>query len=71
MLINVLVHSNSSQEKVEKTSDKSYEVWIKEKPVDGKANLKLIKIIKKYFRAKKVEIKSGFTSRKKLVEVEM
>ena len=68
MKIKVKVHPNSSQEKVVKISDKEYEVWIKEKPVDGKANASLEKILKKYF-GKPAKIISGFTSRKKIVEV--
>ena len=68
MKIKVKVHPNSSQEKVVKISDKEYEVWIKEKPVDGKANGFLEKFLKKYFK-KEVKIVSGFTGRKKTVEV--
>ena len=68
MKIKIKVKPNSSQEKIEKISGDEYEVWIKEKPIDGKANIKLVKILKKYF-GRKVEIKSGFTSRKKIVEM--
>ena len=45
-----------------------YEVWIKEKPLDNKANLELVKILKKHFK-KDVKVKSGFTSRNKIVEM--
>jgi uncharacterized protein (TIGR00251 family) len=58
-----------TKEKIEKFPDNNYEVWIKEKPIDGKANEELIKILKKYFK-KDVKIVSGFTSRNKIVEVE-
>ena len=61
MKIKIKLHPNSSQEKIEKISDEDYEVWIKEKPIDGKANVELCKILKKYF-GKPVKIKSGFTS---------
>ncbi|MBU4308669.1 MAG: DUF167 domain-containing protein, partial [Nanoarchaeota archaeon] len=44
------------------------EVWLKKKPVEGKANLELLKTLKKYF-GKQVEIVSGFKSQKKIVEV--
>ena len=43
-------------------------IWLKEKAVDGKANLMLVKILKKYFGCD-VKIKSGFTSRIKVVEI--
>lgn len=68
MKIKVKLHPHSSQEKIEEIDDKSYEVWIKEKPVDGKANEHLEKILKKYFK-KKVKIMSGFSARRKTVEV--
>ncbi len=68
MKIKIKLHPNSSQEKIEKISDEDYEVWIKEKPIDGKANVELCKILKKYF-GKSIKIKSGFTSRNKIVEI--
>ncbi len=67
MKLNVKVHPNSSQEKIEETL-LGLEVWIKEKPIDGKANDSLIKILKKYL-GKEVKIKSGFSSRNKIIEV--
>jgi len=69
MKLFVKLHPNSSQEKVVKLGEKNYEVWINEKPVDGKANNYLEKFLKKYF-GKPVKIISGFTNRKKVVEVE-
>ena len=68
MKLSIRLHPNSSQEKIVKISETDFEVWIKEKPVDGKANEYLEKFLKKYF-GKPVEIVSGFTSRKKIVEV--
>ncbi len=69
MKIKIKLHPNSSQEKIEKISDDNYGVWLKEKPLDGKANIELCKILKRYF-GKSVKIKSGFTSRNKIIEVE-
>jgi len=68
MKVKVKLHPSSSQERIKKINDKEYEVWLKEKPVENKANEKLIKILKKYFK-KQVKIKSGLTSRNKIVEV--
>ena len=68
MKIKVKLHPNSSQEKIEKLGEDKYEVWLKEKPVDNKANEKLIKVLKKYFK-KQVKIKLGLTSRNKIIEV--
>lgn len=68
MKIKIKVHTSSSQEKVEKIDNNYYEIWIKEKPVDNKANLKLMKLLKKYFK-KDIKIVSGFSSKSKVVEV--
>ena len=64
MKISIKLHPNSSQEKInEIEKNKSYEVWIKEKPIDGKANEELIKVLKKIFQ-KICEIVSGFNFQK-------
>lgn len=66
--IKVKLHPNSSQEKIVENDEKFYEVWLKEKALDNKANKALEKKLKKYF-GKSVKIISGFTSRIKYVEV--
>ncbi|PIO08455.1 hypothetical protein COU59_01570 [Candidatus Pacearchaeota archaeon CG10_big_fil_rev_8_21_14_0_10_34_12] len=68
MKISVKVHPNSSQEKIKKINEKVYEMWIKEKPMDGKANAILTKLLKKYFNSE-VKLVSGFNSRNKILEV--
>lgn len=69
MKISIKIHPNSSQEKIERIGDKEYEIWIKEKAEKNKANIELIKLLKRYFK-KPVKINSGFSSRNKIVEVE-
>jgi uncharacterized protein (TIGR00251 family) len=61
------VHPNSSREKIIELED-GYEVWLKEKAIDGKANLKLIKLFKKEL-GKDIRIKSGFNSRNKVITI--
>ena len=68
MRIKLKVHANSSQEKLIKLSGTEYELWIKEKPVDGKANDEIVKILKKYF-GKPIKIVSGFSSKIKIIEL--
>lgn len=65
--IKVRTHPNSSQEKVKETLD-GLEVWLKEKPIDGKANDSLVKILKHHFQ-NEVKIISGFSSRNKIIEI--
>ena len=67
MKYKVKVHPNSSKEEIVK-KEEIYEIWIKEKPIQGKVNTKLLKILKKYFK-KPVKIVSGFTSRNKIIEL--
>jgi len=68
MKINIRLHPNSSQEKIEKISEQEYEVWIKEKPIDGKANAYLEKYLKKYF-GKQVKVVKGLKSREKIIKI--
>ena len=69
MKIHIKLHPSSSQEKIQEIEkDKEYEVWIKEKPIDGKANEELVKILKKYFK-KQVRVVHGLKSREKIVEI--
>ena len=68
MNIKIKLHPNSSQENIKRIDDLNYEIWIKEKPIDNKTNIKLIKLLKKHF-GKDVRVKSGFTSRNKIIEL--
>ena len=63
----IKIHPNSFKEEIREIDGDNYEVWLKEKPVDNKANIKLVKLMKKYL-GREVRIKSGFTSRIKIVE---
>ena len=67
MKIKVKVKTTSGQQEVEKVGEE-YVVKLKSPPENNKANLELVKVLKKYFK-KEIKIKSGFTSRKKIVEV--
>jgi len=68
MKIKVKVHSGSSQEKINKLNRTEYEVWLKKRPVEGKANLEMIKLLKKYFKCREIKIISGFSSKNKILE---
>lgn len=68
MKLKIKLHPNSSREKIEKINGDSLEVWIKEKPIDGKANVALEKFLKKYFN-KPVKVVKGLKSKNKVVEI--
>ncbi len=67
MKIKVNVHPKSGRQSVIK-AEKDYSVYLKSAAEDNKANIELIKLLKKHF-GRNIEIKSGFKSRKKTIEV--
>ena len=77
MIIKVRVKPHAGEQSVEKVQlpgfDKEegevYFVKLKSMPDEGRANLELVKVLKNYFK-KPVKIKSGFTSKNKIVEVD-
>ncbi|MGI2904274.1 DUF167 domain-containing protein [Tolypothrix sp. VBCCA 56010] len=68
----VKVKPNSKQQKIEEQPDGSLTVHLKSPPVDGKANEELIKLLSDKFDVPKsyITIKSGLSSRQKLVEID-
>lgn len=69
MKIKVKIHPNSSREEVVQIKPGEFEVWVKETPLENKANMALEKILKKHFN-KECKIVFGFKSRKKIVEIQ-
>ena len=69
----VKVKPNSKQQKIIEELDGSLTVHLKSPPVNGKANQELIKILAKKFNIPKsdVIIKSGLSSRHKLIEIDV
>lgn len=68
----VKVKPNSRQQKIEEETDGSLTVHLKSPPVDGKANEELIQILAKKFHVptSSIRIKSGLSSKNKLVEID-
>ncbi|MBD2538978.1 DUF167 domain-containing protein [Coleofasciculus sp. FACHB-SPT36] len=68
----VKVKPNSKNQRIEEAEDGSLTVHLKSPPVDGKANEELIQILSKKFNVSKLRIfiKSGLSSRNKLVEID-
>lgn len=63
----VIVKTGAKENKIEEGAE--LKVYLRSRPVEGKANLELIKFLSKHF-GRKVKIVSGFTSKKKLLEFE-
>lgn len=71
MKISVKVKANTSQERIEKIDDTNFIIWIREKPVEGKANEAVRKALAEYFGATKSRITliKGQTSKQKIFEI--
>ncbi|MEL6461005.1 MAG: DUF167 domain-containing protein [Cyanobacteria bacterium J06621_15] len=72
MQINVKVKPNSKQQKIIEEENGTLTIRLKSPPVDGKANEELIKILSKKYSVPKsyIRIKSGISSRQKLIEID-
>jgi uncharacterized protein (TIGR00251 family) len=70
-LYRIKVKPNSKQQQITEEADGSLTIRLKSPPVDGKANAELIKLLADKFEVPKsaIMIKSGVSSRNKLVEV--
>lgn len=70
-LYRIKVKPNSKQQQIIEEPDGSLTIRLKSPPVDGKANAELIKLLAEKFEVRKsaIVIKSGVSSRNKLVEV--
>jgi uncharacterized protein (TIGR00251 family) len=71
MKISVKVKPNSKQQKIEAITEDNFVIHLKSPPVDGKANKELIEILATKFKVTKsqIVIKSGLTSKTKLIEI--
>jgi len=71
MRITVSVKAGRKESKVERLSDNSFSVWVKEKPQEGKANYAVREALAEYFDIPKsrVTLMSGETSKTKLFDI--
>ncbi|MDP3741230.1 MAG: DUF167 domain-containing protein [bacterium] len=73
MKIFVTVKTGTKEKKVEKISDNTFKVSVREKPIDGRANAEIVEVLAAHFGISKssVRIVSGATSKKKLIEIDI
>ena len=71
MKISVKVIPNAKRQSIELMADKSLKVHLKVKPVEGKANEALIKILAEYYQVSRfsIEILQGEKGRNKLISI--
>lgn len=71
MIIKVRVHTNSKSQKILKGNNEIFEIYTNQRPVEGKANEEIIKMVAEYFGIKtnQVFIESGKKSKEKTIEI--
>ncbi|MEI6845504.1 MAG: DUF167 domain-containing protein [Candidatus Firestonebacteria bacterium] len=71
MKIVVLVKPGSSKEKVEKTGENQYMVWVHQPPVENKANLAVIKQLSKHLSVPRsaISIFKGSKGKRKIFDI--
>ncbi|MCF7845242.1 MAG: DUF167 domain-containing protein [Candidatus Pacebacteria bacterium] len=71
MKVFVTVKTKAREDEVEKIDENHFKVKVKELPVDGKANKKVMRLLANYFKVplSDVSIVSGHKSSKKRVEI--
>lgn len=70
MKISISVKTGSKIQEVKKIGD-IYEVRVKARPIEGKANQEVIRLLSEFFEIPKsqIKIKSGTKSKNKIVEI--
>ncbi len=68
MILNIKVQPNSGRQEIQELSEGNYKIFLKKSPEDNKANQELIKLLKKTYGGDP-QIKKGFTSKNKVVEI--
>jgi len=55
----------------ESNEEEWFTVWVKEPPVQGRANIAIIKVLAEYFKVSNSQIRliSGFSSKQKVFEI--
>jgi len=68
MIIEVKVYPDSGREEIVKISEEYYKIYLKKPAESGKANIELVKVLKRHF---KVEIKiiKWLTSKNKIIKI--
>ena len=71
MKINVKAKPRAREDKIEKIDEQNFVVSVTEPPVQGRANLAIVKVLADYFQVSQSQVRliSGFTSSQKVFEI--
>ena len=68
--IKVLVKTKTKETKIDYEPETGiYIIHVQSKPINNQANKEIIKLVKKFFKAEKVEILSGFKNNQKIINL--
>jgi uncharacterized protein YggU (UPF0235/DUF167 family) len=72
MRINVKVKPNSKENKIEKVSNNTFNLWVKQAAKEGRANEAAVKLLSDFFDIAKsrIAIISGHKSKNKIVSLD-
>ncbi len=71
MILKVEAHLNSKEEFVEKIGESFYKVYVKERPIKGKANKRIVEMLSKFLKIPKSQIilKKGEKGKIKIFQI--
>jgi hypothetical protein len=71
MILKIKVKPNSKTQGIENLGNHDYKISLKSKPEDNKANLELLKLLKRHFKVELGDIKiiKGLKSKNKIIEI--
>ncbi len=70
MKIFVKAKHDSNENKVEKIDDLNFVVFVKDPPVQGRANRAIVRLLSEYFHTTRIRIISGHISRNKIIDID-
>ena len=71
MRISVKVKTRAKEQKIEKVSDNSFNVFVRSAPINNKANIEIIEVLSKYFSVPKslIRLKLGANFNVKVFDI--
>lgn len=71
MRIFIQAKPSAKEQKIEKIDETHFKVWVKEPPIQGKANYAILEALAKYFNTSKSHLKiiSSWTSKQKIIDI--
>lgn len=71
MTIETIIKTKQKTSHIEKLENGTYKIYVKSPPIEGKANIEIIKLLSKYFKVPQsnINIKLGKKTGRKIIEI--